>query len=152
MQHGLQAADGLYFAPKPWEKNGKLYELLGVKLFSKYFPNAGSYWIRKGREPKRVKSGRSEDLERFIGHTKSVESAHGVIALPLAVFTIYSAFIGAPYSAAVFGALNFVANFYPIISQRYNRNRAIQLRERQVRMAARRAYGAENILPATHGI
>ena len=118
-----------YFQPKDFEKNGKLYEALGVKLFSKYWINGGSYWTQRSQYS--VVRGRTkEDLEHFIATTKLLEEKH------LVILPIYFTLIAIPLAhedyacAAINVMLNVAVNVYPIMSQRYNRNRAIKLKER----------------------
>ncbi len=137
--HGLQRTADYYFKPHFFEKNGKLYEAIGVKLFSRYCPTAGSIWRRKknskGETTVRMSYRGKTPRERLIRDSKRIEAAHTVIGLPLALAAA-SYVVTADYvPAAVFGLMAFGLNFYPIISQRYNRNRALQSVERYERRA-----------------
>lgn len=118
-----------YFQPKFFEKRGKLYEALGIKWFQKYCPTGGSYWTKRGL-PSMIEGRKTENLEDFIGLTKMLECVHcGFLPLYVASTTILlteNYYVGAGIGAV----LNLGVNIYPIMSQRYNRNKATQLLER----------------------
>ncbi|GEM_PF-1766738 len=126
-----QRLSDLYFQPKFFEKSGKLYEALGVNWFRKYFPNGGSYWTQRGQSSM-VKGRKKEDLESFVRLTKRLEGIHTFGALPF--FTIIAAAISLADKAYVVAGVgvvfNLVTNLYPIMSQRYNRNKANKMLER----------------------
>lgn len=121
-----------YLKPKSFEKSGKLYEFLGVKLFGKYFPNGGSYWTKKKKTLHRTtREEQKNNLKYFIGDVTETELIHSFIFVPL--FTIASAVNLATENYAEAGdltILNLLINFYPIINQRYNRNKANKILEK----------------------
>ena len=118
-----------YFQQKDFEKNGKLYEALGVKLFSKYWINGGSYWTQRG-QPSMITGRKKENLEHFIAETKRLEGVH-LVFLPIYFTPAVVALAYENYtSVAISIILNMAFNVYPIMNQRYNRNRAIKLKER----------------------
>ncbi len=118
-----------YFQPQHFEKSGEIYKALGVKLFSKYWINGGSYWVAKGQSPM-VKGRKKEDLESYIVKTRHLEGIH------LAFLQVYSAItaiclVSETYTAAAISVgANVAVNLYPIMSMRYNRNRTIKLSKR----------------------
>jgi|SRR3989344_2411829 len=118
-----------YFQSKDFEKSGKLYEALGVKLFSKYWLNGGSYWTQRGQSPM-VRGRKKKDLGDYIVTTKALERPH-LIFLPV-YFTVTAMCLAyETYNMAAFSVMaNIAINFYPIMSLRYNRNRAVNLIER----------------------
>ena len=131
----------LYFKPAFFEKTGRLYEALGVKHFRKYFPNGGSYWIRKG-QPCWIKGRKKDDLERFIKKTETIEAIHVLAGLPI---TAMSAMLLADkdyVAAGIFTLLNLAVNVYPIMSQRYNRNIANKILERLEERETKKAITA----------
>ncbi len=121
-----------YFKPKSFEKNGKLYECLGVKIFGKYCPNGGSYWMEESHCPKqKTKEENKNNLKGLIAQTYEVEAAHSFFLVP--IFTIAAA-INLAFenyeSAGVETMLNFIVNFYPIVNQRYVRNKTNKILEK----------------------
>ena len=126
----LQKLDEFYFKPKSFEKNGILYDALGIKIFRKYCPNGGSWWTkRKGYS---FIDGKSrESIQSFILLTKLYESIHSFVLFPLYVNRAIYHLINREYApAAVYASFNILINIYPIISCRYNRNKAGQILER----------------------
>jgi len=122
-----QELSDLYFTPKSFERSGRLYEALGIKFFRKYCPNAGSYWTRKFKGS--LIYGRTRgNLEDFVNRTKILESIHFFGALPIYgiiayELTYFDNYIG----AGAILLLNFGANIWPIMAQRYNRNKVNQI-------------------------
>ncbi len=121
-----------YFATKEFEKDGKIYEILGVKYFGRYFPNFGSFWTKKFKEyPSMINGYKKKDLNKFINLTRRIEGGH-LIALPLWTSLNIYHFMNKDYeSLAIFGGINILINVYPIMSQRYNRNRALRFLEKK---------------------
>ena len=124
-----QKLSDLYFQPKSFERSGKLYESLGVKWFRKYCPNGGSFWTKRGQSSM-VKGRTKENLESFIWLTKILEGVHSFGFLPF--YTTMTAIDLADkdyVGAGIWTVLNLGLNLYPIMSQRYNRNKATQMLE-----------------------
>ena len=101
----------MYFKPKSFEKNGKLYEVLGIKWFRKYCPNAGSKFSLTGS----LVSGRKKkDLELFNLETKRLEGVHAFGLLPLYTALTAMDLADKDYvSAGIYTALNLLINVYP---------------------------------------
>lgn len=118
-----------YFKPKTFEKSGKLYEALGVPWFSKYWINGGSYWTRRGQSPM-VAGRKKKDLENYIQLTQSLEGIHLALLPVYSALTAVTMAVGWYTGTAITIGANVAVNLYPIMSQRYNRNRAIKLLER----------------------
>src|SRR3989338_6716657 len=121
--NGLNWLQGQYFRPKSFEKSGKLYEALGIKLFRKYFPNGGSWWTKRG-QPSMVEGRKKENLEKFILLTKILEGMHAFGFLPCYASLTAKALEYEDYAGVGVGILIMGVNLYPIMSQRYNRNKA----------------------------
>ena len=118
----------LYYRPKEFEKSGRLYEALGVRTFSKYCPNGGSYWNKLLK--RKIFKKRSKSLNHFTIETKIKEAAH-VAFLPFYThLTTEFLSVDDYLNAAIITILNIGINVYPIMSQRYNRNRALNLIDR----------------------
>ncbi len=117
-----------YFEPKWFERSGRFYETLGVKLFSRYCVNGGSYWSRS--DPAlRVVAGR-KDLSSYLQHTGKMEATHLLISMSCASVVALGIAFDNLLVAEVAGFNTLLCNCHPIMSQRYNRNRAVKLAER----------------------
>ena len=114
----------LYFKPKPFERNGKLYRVLGVKRFKKFMFN-GDYMNALLRKiyPK-YRLVKDEDSARFWEFcTRIYEGVH-LGGCGLMITKIVDRLADTDYKgAAIYTALNTVVNIYPIMLQRYNRAR-----------------------------
>ena len=113
-----------YFKPKSFEKNGKLYEALGVNWFRKYCPNGGS-WFSKKTGYSFVSGRKKSDLKSFTNLTKALEGVHAFAFFPLYTYQMIDNLSQENYGAAAWNlATNILINLYPIMSNRYNRNKA----------------------------
>ncbi len=117
-----------YFKIRSFEKSGRLYESLGVKLFSKYNPIWGSHWISKGQDS-RLKGRKKEDIKYLISQLKSVEVGHIICLIPAELPALAYLSQDSRSGFLVFTALNIFMNIYSVIGQRYNRNRAEKILE-----------------------
>ncbi|MBI5347693.1 MAG: hypothetical protein HZB66_03720 [Candidatus Aenigmarchaeota archaeon] len=133
-----QKLNDLYFEPKTFEKSGKLYEALGAKWFGKYCPNGGSYWTQKGQSSM-IHGRKKGDLESFIVLTKILEGIHAFGGAPFCTTMAAIYLADKDYaSAAIWGVIDIALNFYPVMSQRYNRNKTIQILDRLEEREARK--------------
>lgn len=118
LQQTLTTSLNEYFRPKTFEQSGKLYEHLGVKLFKDYCPNGGAKFGSM------ITNKSRQGLEGFVFGTKVLESIHVIALFPFTYFMLSELFGGDKESSAFLALINIFGNVYPIISQRYNRNRA----------------------------
>jgi len=113
-----------YFAPKSFERSGRLYESLGVKPFKKLVmgtvgrplkrDQASNYFIGRPLNNRAMK--------RYELMTRLNETIHA----PFTAFAIYiiSEWIEkGNYGDVIFGAIPFLINGYSTMLQRYNRAR-----------------------------
>ena len=116
----------LYLTPRFWERNGKLYKFLGIKVFKKYVPTSGDYVRRRfGATLIRIKS--IEDVREYEKHTRASELAHVTLFLatvPLMVLYLILGVVGPFWSLVV---ANLLINIYPVMLQRYNRARIYKI-------------------------
>ncbi len=111
-----------YFEPKGFEKSGKLYENLGVKTFKKYCPNGGTKFSLTGKWGKEIMQ---DGLKYYINKTKVFETAHLVLGESLYAGSMILSLNQKNYGIlAGLTIANLLINIYPIITQRYNRNKA----------------------------
>jgi hypothetical protein len=116
----LQKATDGYFYPKSFERSGKLYESLGVRTFKKYCPT-GEVW-NKCLNYRDVKGNSTEDLRNYEKQTRIFEGIHVVGGI--AFFALFG--------LNPIGLLtNALINFYPVITQRYNRSRIQNIVEKR---------------------
>jgi hypothetical protein len=109
----VKAILNLYFSPKSFEKNRKLYRLLGVHIFKKFLPTGGDYVVRYAKI-RMIPDSSAEALEAYERCTRVYETIHVIF------FFLY---IFLPSSFLSNLLLNLVINVYPIMTQRYNRAR-----------------------------
>ncbi len=113
-----------YHRPRAFERSGRVYRRLGVEQARRLMPN-GRYWIRLVRIFRpgyRVISG-MESVRRWEQVTRGKETGHAlhlVLTLPLlGVFGMR----GSLATVATLAVLDVVFDVYPVMAQRYNRNR-----------------------------
>ena len=107
-----------YFTPKFFEKSGRIYELLGVRIFKKFLPTYGDYMLRL-TGIRLINNGSTETLKDYETATKIFEMIHLVFCLLYICFSVSI-------------LLNLMINIYPIMVQRYNRARIYKiLRKRE---------------------
>src|SRR3989344_3148716 len=117
-----------YFRPKFFEESGKLYESLGIRFFTKYCPNGGSKFSISGS----LMDGKTKkDLQKLVNSTKLLEGIHLMVLSPYYSAQTLNCLLDQNYiGVTVWTSINLLANIYPIMSQRYNRNRAYKLIEK----------------------
>ena len=109
-----------YYTEKSWEKNGKIYETLGINLFRKLLVVIGWERLNKKANPIEKKTTALIHLEY---RTKQSELGHIIILCIVSVFTIFVAFQFGISETIWLVILNILLNIYPILLQRYNRPR-----------------------------
>ena len=119
-----------YYAPRPFERAGRIYELLGIRLFKDL--------VRRGplavfsptlRLPKEKTVPALRALE---SEMRKAETGHVLIFVLILVLAGYFLLHGPLDAAAWLLLFNIPINGYPIMLQRYNR---IKLQERIDRLA-----------------
>ena len=122
MKNLKEKISNFYFAPKNFEKDGKIYEKVGIKFFKDYCINAGTKFSLTGK----YKVHGRENLGKFIEETKHSEKVHLALGAGLAVLDA-ALLCNDKIDFKTFGYLslaNIAINLYPIMAQRYNRNKA----------------------------
>ncbi|AZB42574.1 glycosyl-4,4'-diaponeurosporenoate acyltransferase [Bacillus sp. FJAT-42376] len=109
-----------------WEKDGKIYEHLGIKSWKDKLPDAGG-WFKNGRSKKRLRGRSAETLEQFILETKRGELAHWLQILPCLLFFLWNSVLGG-WIILIYA---FAFNLPFIAVQRYNRMRLSRALERK---------------------
>ena len=115
----------LYLTPRFWERNGKLYKFLGIKVFKKYVPTSGDYVRRRFGATLLIKN--IEDVREYEKNTRVLELAHitfFLVTVPLMVLYLILGAVGPFWSLVV---VNLLVNIYPVMLQRYNRARIYKI-------------------------
>jgi len=135
MDHERPGA-AMYFSPcavERWE-SGRLYELLGIRIFKRYLPSSGDI-VSRWRGRRRIHgSGKTlltslEDREAF---TRKYELRHIYGGIMMQALSIVSVFVWAKGNIVILTLANLVINGYPIFLQRYNRVRIREIIRRQL--------------------
>lgn len=120
----------LYYRPKSFEKwkNGRIYELVGIRLFKQCMPLGGKFFVRWfGWKLARKVKDRDKHLEWLLSFTKSAEAIHAWIFLIFIASSIHNYRLGKYHSVFVLMIINLFLNVYPIMTQRYNRLRLYRI-------------------------
>ena len=116
-----------YFEPRRIEQaaNGRLYVLLGVRLFKRYLPTSGDLIsrVRGRRRIAPIGPDLVSSLLQYEKQTKSWEARHIFGALSMLALTWWSIAVHGKGSWPVLLGANLLINGYPIMLQRYNRAR-----------------------------
>lgn len=117
-----------YYATKDFERTGRVYELLGVRLFKwlvyrgpfrVFSPNMRLSRFSEGRDP--------HTLRRLEHYTREGEASHVLVFVLVLPFAGYAALRGWLDAVVWLMAFNVILNIYPVILQRYHRNRLQKL-------------------------
>jgi hypothetical protein len=120
-----------YFEPMRIEQaaNGRLYVLLGVRLYKRYLPTSGDLIsrVRGRRRIAPIGPDLVSSLLQYEKQTKSWEARHVFGALSMLALTWWSIAVHGKGSWPVLLGANLLINGYPIMLQRYNRTRVRSL-------------------------
>jgi hypothetical protein len=113
-----------YYRVRAFERNGRLYESLGVRHFRWLVPDgdAANRWRRRRDPAFRVIRNR-RDARAFRHRTALSEKSHLMMLMLGAMSAGFAWAIGWPGWALYLTAGNVVVNLYPILLQRYTRAR-----------------------------
>ncbi|QNF32686.1 hypothetical protein HUW51_08065 [Adhaeribacter swui] len=115
-----------YFDAFRFEKEGKIYEKLGVHWYRKLLVFIGWEKLNRKNNPVEKSASALFQLERA---TRASEFGHLVIAVLVLLVSVVVSFKYSVLEASWLILLNLLFNVYPIMVQRYNRprlRRAIQ--------------------------
>jgi hypothetical protein len=138
-----------YFQPKDWEKDGKIYERMGIKKVADFVADPNRVPELKTNSLQQtnnyyLKSPTLAQMQIFEHHSRWNEIIHlkgfamstGLTALDAGIIhytepteAVYALFCAA---GVVLGALA-VAELYLVMLQRYNRARIVRIQERRIK-------------------
>lgn len=128
-RRALLRMDPKRFALSRWERDGRIYDHVGVGVFGWLFQHTPFGWL----DPfLKVRSGRS-DMDRLLRELSFAEGSHliqGVVSLSLAL-----AFLAGGHAVVglAFVVLSLPLHIYPIMLQRRSRGRVLRVMERDTR-------------------
>jgi hypothetical protein len=112
-----------YYRIRPFEKDGALYELIGIKWFKKLVTWKPLTVLSPTIRLIRMRAS----LSTLEGEMKKAEAGHLIVFFMLVIFCIY-ALVHFGFDAALWIMLwNVVLNGYPVLLQRYNRARLMRV-------------------------
>ena len=118
-------AKGFPYRTAEWEKNGKVYEKLGIKRWKDYLPDMSKIKMTAAKE---------QGTDVLIVETCVAECVHwALIVLSLGLFLFWRG----GWAFAFWLVYNILGNVPFIIIQRYNRPRLVMLEERRKRRLAK---------------
>ena len=121
----------LYFAPFRFElwRCGRIYELLGIRLYKRYLPSSGDL-VSRWQGVRRISASGSLRLESLLRHkrfTKEYEVRHLVGGVIMLAISLVSVSIWKKGDMGTLLLANLLINGYPIMLQRYNRVRILSV-------------------------
>lgn len=116
-----------------WEREGRVYERLGVRRWKDRLPEAGDL-LRGGMSKRHLPAVDDGGLARYAAETRRAELGHWLAAAAGPLFLFWNT---APV-AAVMVAYGLGVNLPFIVVQRYNRLRVARISERRAARADRR--------------
>jgi hypothetical protein len=115
-----------YYRPRAWERNGRVYERLGVRV-AKYLLTS-----RVWRNPAFLFRSRGDRMLAALDDTlREAETGHVLAFGAMLFFTVYALAHTWWEIAGWLTCFNVLVNGYPILLQRYNRGRLEELRRRR---------------------
>jgi len=119
-------ADNFYFRTRPFERDGAIYEKLGIRMWHKRLPDMSKFFPRL-IPPKKMTVIHEERLAEMIRETCNAELVHWITSL-LGLFCLY---IWPGIGGVIVVLIDFfLLNLPFIIIQRYNRPRLLRLAQR----------------------
>jgi glycosyl-4,4'-diaponeurosporenoate acyltransferase len=109
--------------PRRFERQGRLYERLGIRRWKDRTPELGGLFA--GGVSKRSSGGRSR-LQRYAAETRRAEYTHWLVMVAGPFFFLWNPW----YLALVMVTYGIVANLPCLVIQRYNRARITRIADR----------------------
>lgn len=103
-------------------RKNRFFTLTGTLLFKRFVPTGGDL-INRHLHIRVFKGFNEESLKRNILFVNKVEASHWAGFIGLTGMSAFSLWIGEPKAASIISLINIPINIYPILLQRYNRQR-----------------------------
>ena len=117
-----------FYEIRPFEQSGRLYEVMGVRLFRWFVPDgdAANKWRRLSQPAFRIIRNRQSAIA-FVRRTELSERSHLVMMALGGVSAAFAWKIGWEGWAVYLGFGNVLVNLYPVLLQRYTRARLLSV-------------------------
>lgn len=130
-----------YYKPHFWEKKGRVYKMLGIGLVKKFVPTGGDRMVKHKRSINpdfhmqgfTLKTPSLEAMLQYEKYTRIHEATHVVGTAIGACLATASTFADNRLFLIATG-IGTLANIYPVMLQRYNRERIYRVLERARRL------------------
>jgi hypothetical protein len=116
-----------------WERDGRLYEQLGLGAFRWALLRSPLIWLNPNVN---MRSGRS-DFDRLLRSQQAAEGSHAVAGGCTLALAVWCSFTGGAVVGIWLFVINVPLNFYPVMLQRWNRGRVQRARRRLDRLSGR---------------
>lgn len=117
------------FSLARWERDGRIYDRLGVGAFRRVLLHSPLGWINGNLQ---LRAGRG-DCHRLLLELNIAEGVHWVTAVATSILAIRCLFDGYVVHGVVMLLVRIPYDVYPIVLQRRNRGRVTRLMNRQPR-------------------
>ncbi|MFZ1807796.1 MAG: hypothetical protein WAU36_11260 [Cyclobacteriaceae bacterium] len=143
-----------YFKPRTFEshRTGSIYEFIGIKTYKKYLPTTGDI-VRRWRKIKQIKlngTSKAQELYKYERQTRKYEWRHliGFIVFILLTLMIERTLTLLDWFILII--LNLLINVFPILLQRHNRIRLINILQNNGHPSPYNAPTFKKELPIKH--
>jgi len=119
--------DAPYFNSQPFEKQGKLYRVLGVEWYRAILVKSG--WERLRQQGTPIKKS-LRDIRAYERGSRVAEAGHFVVGVIVLIVNVYVLFAYSALAGRWLLLSNLFLNIYPVLLQRYTRPRLRHVIER----------------------
>lgn len=109
-----------WYRLRPWERDGRVYERLGVPWAKRLLRRGPLAWFNPGLHLPEQRS--AEQLRRLERGMEVAEASHALLAAATLVVVLHAAARGWWLAAALTLVFDLLMNGYPVMLQRYNRS------------------------------
>lgn len=121
------ALDSSYFNARPFEKEGKLYQMLGIEWYRAILTKSGWEKLRQKSTPIRKSL---HDFQAYERGSRVAEAGHLLAGVVVFIVTGYVAVTYSARDAMWLFVFNVFLNVYPVLLQRYTRPRLLRMIEK----------------------
>lgn len=122
--------DPAHFRLRPWERDGRVYERLGLGTFRWALLHSPFIWLNPSMN---MRSGRS-DFDRLLRSQRVAEGCHAIAALCTLSLAIWYSLTGLAIVGIWLFIVNVPLNIYPVMLQRWNRGRVQRAQQKLTRL------------------
>jgi hypothetical protein len=135
------------FGPARWEREGRVYECVGVAGFRSLLRHTPLGWLNPMLRMKTLRPSAMPELLREMNFAEGAHWIGGLITLGLGIGYLCAGHRAVGLS---FALVLVTVHVYPVMLQRTNRARVLRLCERQNRLAKARSQPKASAAPTLH--